>query len=115
MRRGDVVSLHVLDLGTNYRLRLHRCGPQCNSAEPVGIWDQSQVPADARVVVVVPADGKYYFWVEDISKPTGKYGEALVATASERTSSSLIIHYGSFKVAAADVQPNNSLERTRER
>jgi hypothetical protein len=41
----------------------------------------------------VPSNGEYYFWVEDFSEVTGKYGAALTATSATSKSSGFTVKY----------------------
>lgn len=94
LRKGETIRLHVTGLGAKHRVRFHRCGPGCNSAVPVATWEQDQIPADGNLIVEVPSDGEYYFWVEDFSEVTGKYGPALAATSAASKSSGFMVKYG---------------------
>lgn len=93
LREGDVIHLRVTGLGAKHRLRFHRCGPRCNSAEPAATWERHQIPADGHLIVKVPSDGEYYFWLEDFSEVTGKYGTALAAISATSDSSGLTVKY----------------------
>ena len=93
LREGEAIRLHVTGLGAQHRLRFHRCGPLCNTAEPVATWEQHQIPADGNLIVKVPSDGEYYFWVEDFSKVTSKYGAALTAMRATSNSSGFTVKY----------------------
>jgi len=109
--QGDVIWLRVSGLGDKHRLRLHRCGLRCNSAESVATWEHHQIPESGRLSVQIPSDGEYYFWVEDFSHVTGKYGSALVAVSATSDSKGLTVIYSpSLAVVVEWLQSNNSFK-----
>jgi hypothetical protein len=114
LHRGDVVVLRVTGISANQRLRLHRCGPRCNTAETIATWDREQLADDGRISAEIPRDGEYYFWVEDFSQVKGKYGAALVAAGATTTAGTFTVRYEPAPVVAVEgMQSNKTMEPTR--
>jgi hypothetical protein len=101
LRKGEVVRLRVTGLSASQRVRFHQCGPKCNSAMMVSMWDATQLPPDGEIIVRVPSDGWYYFWVEDTAPPDGDGNTALVSSSSEPTRTGLKIRYPTLTIDVA--------------
>jgi TonB family protein len=127
LEAGEVLRLKLSGLGENHRLRLHRCGPGCETASTVATWDASQLlPGGARdrehllepavevalLEITIPAPGRYYLWIEDCSETSGApgaVGKGLRAESARWDEQTLILRYGGgLEVIAEPVQAGST-------
>jgi TonB family protein len=93
LRAGEILTLRVSGLGETQRLRLHRCGPGCQTAFTVATWEASQLSGDVVLAITIAEAGRHYLWIEDYSEPGRPIGRSLGASATweEQT---LILDFG---------------------
>jgi hypothetical protein len=108
LQGGDVVWLRIVGLEADQRLRLHKCGQRCNSAQTIEMWGRSQVPPDGRIGARIPSVGQYYFWVEEFDDSDPSSGKALTVRSTSKTSAGRSFQYTrSLVITVEGVQSSN--------
>lgn len=94
LQAGDVLRIGVEGLAEAERVRLQKCGPQCESTEPVRAWSAADF-AKGEVVQPIAEAAEYYIWVEDTARPkSANYGEALPGTSERLEGARFVVEFG---------------------
>ena len=90
---GDVLRLSVDGLAEAERVRLQKCGPQCESTETVKTWSAADFAA-GDVAQPIAEAAEYYLWVEDTARPkSASYGEALPGTSERLEGARFLVEF----------------------
>ncbi|QHQ38581.1 hypothetical protein GTQ55_06005 [Microbulbifer hydrolyticus] len=65
LTENDEISIEILRLGKEERLRFHKCGPDCNTAVEVSSVGVESVKGSNIVTFHANENGKYYFWLNN--------------------------------------------------
>jgi hypothetical protein len=90
LKPADIVRLEIKSGRKPERIRLHLCGPQCNTAQTIQVWETRSYTRSGTASFRIQQPGRYYLWVED---PNDK--EVPIPLQSEQTGEELMLKYPS--------------------
>lgn len=64
---GTMFYVEVVTKPVNHALRIHLCGPGCNSATTVKVWGPDSYAEGDVLRFTVREEGEYYLWSEDLT------------------------------------------------
>ncbi len=87
---GDVVRLDITRGSKPERIRLHLCGPGCDTASTIQVWETQSFVRAGTASFRIERPGKYYLWVQD---PDAK--DVPLPLQSEQVGDALVLKYPS--------------------